>query len=80
MRGHRSTVDHGPGQAGLGELLLGVVEEPGVGHGGVSGQRLLRGTDLGLAGLDLAVVGGGLVPMDGSDGEAGVADRRPAGR
>lgn len=43
------------------------------------GQGVLRGAQGGFGRRDLLVVGGGVVAVDGADGEPGVADRRAAG-
>jgi len=51
-----------------------------VGHHRVVGQRVLCRAQRSLGRGDLLVVGGGVVAVDGADGEPGVADRRAAGR
>jgi hypothetical protein len=71
--------DEGGGQAGLDVLLLGVVEEAGMGDGG---ERRQRGLGLPQRRLGLSGQGGGpllIAVVDGPDAAAGRADDPAAG-
>jgi hypothetical protein len=68
------------GDARLDELLLGVVQEPGVGDAGVIAQRFLRLSERPLGVRRELGCGGVVVAVHGPDARARRPDHLPAGR
>ena len=76
----RRPAHEGGGEACLGELLLGVVEEPGRRQPRVGRQRLLGAAQALIGLVDPGLGFGGLEPVHGPDGEAARPDGLPARR